>query len=115
MLTGPAQAEYPFFDLASGGEWTIRMSNGRLPRWIFDADARVPDTQPADDLALLPVFFARPGRTVDEAVRKKGRMTHSSVRFCAPCLMPIPRRQARRSRAICCAKRWRRAARRAVR
>ncbi|KND62365.1 Phytoene desaturase [Candidatus Burkholderia verschuerenii] len=79
-LEGPAQAEYPFFDLASGQEWAIRMSNGRLPRWIFDADARVPNSQPADYLALLPVLFAKPGRTVDETVRKKGRVWDLLIR-----------------------------------
>lgn len=50
------------------------MSSGRVPHWIFDADARVPGTQPADYLALLPLFFAKPGRTVEEAVRRKDRV-----------------------------------------
>ncbi len=45
-LIGPTQPEYPFFDLASGGEWTVRMLPGRLPRWIVDADARVPTPSP---------------------------------------------------------------------
>ncbi|KND55725.1 hypothetical protein BPUN_1860 [Candidatus Paraburkholderia kirkii] len=73
-LTGPTQAEYPFFDVASGAAWTIRMSPGRVPRWIFEADARVPGTQPADYLSLLLLFWAKPGRTVEEAVRRKDRV-----------------------------------------
>jgi len=40
-LIGPTQPEYPFFDVATGDAWTVRMSPGRLPRWIFDAETRV--------------------------------------------------------------------------
>jgi hydroxysqualene dehydroxylase len=79
-LIGPAQPDYPFFDCASGDAWTIRMTPGRMPRWIFDADARVPGTQPADYFALLPVFFAKPGRTVEESVRRKGRVWDLLIR-----------------------------------
>jgi len=73
-LAGPTEPEYPFFDAASGQAWTIRMSPGRLPRWIFDADARVPGTQPADYLFMLPLFLAKPGRTVNESMRARGRV-----------------------------------------
>ncbi|KXV10849.1 hypothetical protein CR51_08400 [Caballeronia megalochromosomata] len=73
-LIGPTQPEYPFFDAATGDAWTIRMSPGRLPRWIFDADARVPGTQPADYLPFLPLFWAKPGRTIEESVRRKDRV-----------------------------------------
>lgn len=79
-LIGPTQPEYPFFDVTSGDAWTIRMSSGRLPRWIFDADARVPGTQPADYLPILPLFFAKPGRTIDESVRRKDRVWNLLVR-----------------------------------
>jgi squalene-associated FAD-dependent desaturase len=51
-LVGPAQPEYPFVDLATRARWTVRMSPGRLPWWIFDANARVPNTGPSDYLAL---------------------------------------------------------------
>ncbi|WP_277187509.1 hydroxysqualene dehydroxylase HpnE [Caballeronia sp. BR00000012568055] len=71
-LIGPPEPDFPFFDAASGAAWTIRMSAGRFPRWIFDADARVPDTQPADYFPILPLFFGKPGRTVDG--RGKGRV-----------------------------------------
>ncbi len=73
-LIGPTQPDFPFFDVASGDAWTVRMSPGRLPRWIFDADARVPGTQPADYLPLLPLFWAKPGRTIEESVRRKDRV-----------------------------------------
>jgi hydroxysqualene dehydroxylase len=74
-LIGPAQADYPFVDLATGDAWTIRMSPGRAPRWIFEADARVPNTQPADYFSLLPLFFAKPGRTVGESIRRRNRVS----------------------------------------
>ncbi|WP_250492954.1 hydroxysqualene dehydroxylase HpnE [Caballeronia sp. GAWG1-1] len=79
-LIGPSQPDYPFFDFADGAAWTIRMSPGRLPRWIFDANARTPDTQPADYFALLPLFFAKPGRTVGESMRAKGPVWDALVR-----------------------------------
>ncbi|MDR5738937.1 MULTISPECIES: hydroxysqualene dehydroxylase HpnE [unclassified Caballeronia] len=73
-LAGPTQPDYPFFDAHAGDAWTIRISPGRLPRWIFDADARVPATQPADYLQLLPLFFAKPGRTIEQSMRASGRV-----------------------------------------
>ncbi|WP_244849642.1 hydroxysqualene dehydroxylase HpnE [Caballeronia sp. SL2Y3] len=73
-VAGPTQPDYPFFDAASGQAWTIRMTPGRLPRWIFDAEARLPGTQPADYLPMLPLFFGKPGRTVEESMRARGRV-----------------------------------------
>ena len=34
-LVGPATADFPFVDLASGERWTLRINDG-LPWWIFD-------------------------------------------------------------------------------
>lgn len=71
-LVGPAQPDYPFMDLATRARWTVRMSPGRLPWWIFDPNARVPNTAPADYLALAPLLFAKPGRTVAQTMRCNG-------------------------------------------
>ncbi|MFM0047537.1 hydroxysqualene dehydroxylase HpnE [Paraburkholderia sediminicola] len=71
-LVGPAQPEYPFVDLATRSRWTVRMSPGRLPWWIFDPNARVPNTGPSDYLALVPLLFAKPGRTVAQTMRCNG-------------------------------------------
>ncbi|MDR5857133.1 hydroxysqualene dehydroxylase HpnE [Caballeronia sp. LZ062] len=73
-VSGPTQPDYPFLDAASGQTWTIRMSPGRLPRWLFDAEARLPGTQPADYLPMLPLFFGKPGRTVEASMRARGRV-----------------------------------------
>ncbi|ACD21316.1 hydroxysqualene dehydroxylase HpnE [Paraburkholderia phytofirmans] len=71
-LVGPAQPEYPFVDLATRARWTVRMSPGHLPWWVFDPNARVPNTGPADYLALAPLLLARPGRSVAQTMRCNG-------------------------------------------
>jgi hydroxysqualene dehydroxylase len=71
-LVGPAQAEYPFVDLATRARWTVRLSAGRLPLWIFDPATRVPNTNPGDYLSLAPLLFAKPGRTMAQTMRCDG-------------------------------------------
>ena len=71
-LTGPAQPEYPFVDLATRARWSVRLSAGRLPWWIFDQTARVPNTHPSDYLTLAPLLFAKPGRTMAQTMRCDG-------------------------------------------
>lgn len=73
-LTGPAQPDYPFVDLATRARWTVRMSPGRLPWWIFDPNARVPNTGPTDYLALAPLLFAKPGRSMAQTMRCNGAL-----------------------------------------
>ncbi len=51
-LTGPPHADFPFVDLASGERWTLRIGDGRIPWWIFDAKRRVPGTTARDYLAF---------------------------------------------------------------
>ncbi|MFP3566926.1 hydroxysqualene dehydroxylase HpnE [Paraburkholderia sp. SIMBA_030] len=71
-LTGPAQPDYPFVDLATRARWTVRMSPGRLPWWIFDPNTRVPNTGPTDYLTLAPLLFAKPGRSMAQTMRCNG-------------------------------------------
>jgi squalene-associated FAD-dependent desaturase len=52
-LTGAAEPVFPFVDLESGKRWTVRLSPGRWPGWIFRAGDRVPDTTPGDYLRTL--------------------------------------------------------------
>ncbi|PCE23378.1 hypothetical protein BWP39_27255 [Paraburkholderia acidicola] len=73
-LVGPAQPEYAFMDLASEARWTVRLSPGRVPLWIFDSATRVPGTRAADYLSLVPLLFARPGRTMAQTMRCNGAL-----------------------------------------
>jgi hydroxysqualene dehydroxylase len=57
-LTGPATPDFPFIDLATDDRWTLRLTPGRFPAWIFDATRRVAGTRPADYLAALRILFA---------------------------------------------------------
>lgn len=79
-LVGPTLPEYPFLDLGTGARWTLKFSNSRMPGWIFDSGARVPGTQWTDYLALAPLFMAKPGRTVAESMRARGRLWDDLVR-----------------------------------
>jgi hydroxysqualene dehydroxylase len=79
-LSGPTQPEYPFADLKTGARWTVRLSPGRLPKWVFDPHSRVPGTQPADYLPLAPLLWAKPGRTIAQSMRAHGRVWDALVR-----------------------------------
>ena len=63
-LAGPDRAAFPFLDLRTGQRWTLRPSAGRLPRWVFHPDRRVPDTRLRDYLGALRLPLAGPDRTV---------------------------------------------------
>ncbi|RFU48660.1 hydroxysqualene dehydroxylase HpnE [Paraburkholderia sp. DHOC27] len=72
QLEGPAQPEFAFADLKTRAHWSVRPTPGRLPWWIFDPAARVPNSNPGDYLSLVPLLFARPGRTVAQTVQCDG-------------------------------------------
>ncbi|RZF31591.1 FAD-dependent oxidoreductase [Paraburkholderia sp. UYCP14C] len=93
-LVGPAQPEYPFIDLATGSRWTVRLSPGRLPWWIFDAQARVPNTAPTDYLSLVPLLFAKPGRSVAQTMRCDGPLWDRLLRPLLQALLNLEPRDA---------------------
>jgi squalene-associated FAD-dependent desaturase len=66
-LVGPDKADFPFFDLATGQRWTLRLNDGRFPWWIFDANRRVPGTRPLDYLRLARLLSA-PDRPIADIV-----------------------------------------------
>src|ERR1044072_350464 len=39
-LIGPDKAEFAFIDLKSGERWMVRINDGLIPWWVFDATAR---------------------------------------------------------------------------
>ncbi|WP_407527152.1 hydroxysqualene dehydroxylase HpnE [Methylobacterium oryzisoli] len=73
VLTGPAEAAFPFADLATGERWTLRPNAGRLPWWVLDARRRVPGSRARDYLAPLGLFRAG-GRaaTIGESMACEG-------------------------------------------
>jgi hydroxysqualene dehydroxylase len=93
-LVGPAQPEYPFVDLATRARWTVRMSPGALPWWIFDPNARVPNTGPGNYLALLPLLLAKPGRSVAQTMRCDGPLWDRLLRPLFHALLNLEPRDA---------------------
>ena len=66
---GPAQAMFPFFDLATGRSWTGRPNAGVLPWWVFSPGRRVPGASLAEYAGLLRLMRAGPSATVAEVLR----------------------------------------------
>src|SRR4029077_19565210 len=71
---GPRRAQFPFVNLTSGQRWQLDLGDSRLPLWVFNAARRVPDTTLRDYLALAPLIFASPARSVGDAIPCKGRL-----------------------------------------
>ncbi|MBN3764153.1 hydroxysqualene dehydroxylase HpnE [Burkholderia sp. Ac-20365] len=95
-LVGPTQPEYPFVDLATNQRWTVRMSAGRFPAWIFEAAARAPDTQWTDYLFVVPLLLAKPGRTVAQTMRSNGPLWDRMLR---PLLLAMTNTEPRNATA----------------
>ncbi len=71
-LAGPDKAEFNFKDLRSGKAWLLRLNDGRLPLWVFDAARRVPDTGVGDYLALAPLAWAGTDKRVGDTIACRG-------------------------------------------
>ncbi|MEQ8966327.1 MAG: hydroxysqualene dehydroxylase HpnE [Azospirillaceae bacterium] len=70
-LTGPAQAVFPFVDLARGRRYAVRPNAGPVPWWIASPRRRVPGTGLGDYLAGLAIARARPGTRLGALVRRE--------------------------------------------
>ncbi len=73
-LVGPSHADFPFVDLATGERWTLRIGDGRIPWWIFDADRRVPGTTARDYLAFGRLLWPPRDAAVGEVIACKGTL-----------------------------------------
>jgi 2-polyprenyl-6-methoxyphenol hydroxylase-like FAD-dependent oxidoreductase len=51
-LAGPDKAEFAFIDLATRERWMVRINDGLLPLWLFDAASRPPGTRASDFFAM---------------------------------------------------------------
>lgn len=67
-LTGPKSPVFPFLDLKTNTRWTLKLSRGRLPFWIFRPSRRVPGTRLVDYRALLSLRSAGANDLVSELV-----------------------------------------------
>ncbi len=73
-LAGPAEAAFPFVDLASGERWELRLGDGPIPWWIFDPRRRVPGTRARHYLAALRLLSASRETTVAAALGGSGAL-----------------------------------------
>jgi hydroxysqualene dehydroxylase len=79
-LVGPAHAEFPFVDLATGEHWTVRLNDGLVPWWIFDSTRRVPGTRALDYLAAISLLWAPAGKSVGDRIRLRGPLYERLIR-----------------------------------
>jgi squalene-associated FAD-dependent desaturase len=73
-LVGPPHADFPFVDLRTGERWTLRIGDGRLPWWIFDAKRRVPGTTARDYLAFARLLRPPRDAAIGDVVACKGTL-----------------------------------------
>jgi squalene-associated FAD-dependent desaturase len=71
-LTGPPDAGFPFVDLGTGERWTLRINEGRVPWWIFDASTRVPGTRLSEYLRLARLAWNKEDVPVAQVIRTSG-------------------------------------------
>jgi squalene-associated FAD-dependent desaturase len=72
-MTGPRNPVFPFMDLKTGREWTLRPNRGRIPWWVMFADRRVPKSTAGEHLAMRKL-----GREWDDTVMSE-TMRHNSL------------------------------------
>jgi squalene-associated FAD-dependent desaturase len=79
-LVGPPNAAFPFIDLESGEEWTLRFNKGRIPWWIFSSGRRVPGTHAVEYLPVARLMWAAHDNSVGEVIRFSGNVYERLVR-----------------------------------
>jgi len=67
-LVGSPTPAFPFMDLASQQRWIVKINPGLFPSWIFDATARVPETQWWDYLEGIKLLTAARQQTVAQVL-----------------------------------------------
>lgn len=69
-----APADFRFVDGATGESWVLRLGDGNLPGWIFDAGRRVPKTSLFDYLKLLPLLIGGTDRPMREVLDRDSEL-----------------------------------------
>ncbi len=72
QLSGPAEASFPFVDLATRERWILRPNAGPLPWWIFSPERRVPGTRALDYFSLFALLLANKGAPIGDAISCSG-------------------------------------------
>ncbi len=67
-VSGPATPMFPFVDLKAGLHWTLRLSRGRIPWWVFDRRRCVPGMRLRELLSLVRMLRARSGASVSDCL-----------------------------------------------
>jgi squalene-associated FAD-dependent desaturase len=73
-LTGPAEAAFPFLDLATGERWVLRPGMGRLPWWLLDRRRRVPGTRLRDYWQALRLRTAGRDQAVADVLDRQATL-----------------------------------------
>lgn len=71
-LAGPSRPIFPFIDLLSGNQWTLRLNRGKLPWWVLRKSWRVPETRARDYLALRRLERAGPDDVIEAMLGQIG-------------------------------------------
>ena len=79
-LTGSQETQFPFADLVTGRQWTVRPNPGPVPWWILSAERGVPGARFGDFLAMAGLLRAKPGQRVDETIACKGPVWEKLMR-----------------------------------
>jgi squalene-associated FAD-dependent desaturase len=67
-LAGPAEAVFPFVDLATDARWTLRPNPTAIAWWVLAPGRGAPGARLRDYLALAPLLRVRPARRVEEVI-----------------------------------------------
>ncbi len=74
LLGGPAEAIFPFLDVATGERWTVAPDPGPIPWWVFRRQTRVPGTKLRDYTQLLHLHGASATATVGDTLDRRSEL-----------------------------------------
>lgn len=70
-LVGPDAAQFAFVDLKTNDRWTVRINDGVIPWWLFDAQRRPRGTSVSEFLALAKLLIPT-AKPMGEVIRCAG-------------------------------------------